>query len=68
MGATDHHAVQRGWVLGDVDHDGAHLEHSGVIVLQAPLGAVQGLGLRYAAFHNCSGMVEQSVSVPNMTV
>lgn len=55
MGATDHHAVQRGWVLGDVDHDGAHLEHSCVVGLQAPLSAVQGLGLSYVAFHNRSG-------------
>lgn len=45
MGAADHHAVQRGRVLRDVDHDGAHLEDGGVVGPQAPLGAVQRLRL-----------------------
>lgn len=54
MGAADHHAVQRSRVLGDVDHDGPHFEDSGVVGLQAPLGAVQGLRLGDVAFDHRS--------------
>lgn len=43
VGAAHHHAVQRGWVLRDVDADGPHLHHGRVVGLQSPLGAVQGL-------------------------
>lgn len=52
MGAADHHAVQRRRVLGDVDHDGPHLEDGRVVGLQASLGAVQGLRLGDVALHH----------------
>lgn len=52
--APDHHAVQRGRVLGDVDADGPDLEHGSGVGLQPPLGAVQGLGLGDAALHHGS--------------
>lgn len=54
MRASDHHAVQRGRVLGDVDADGPDFEHGSVVSPQPPLGAVQGLGLGDAAFHHSS--------------
>ena len=44
--------MQRGRVLRDVDQDGAHLEHGGVVGLQAALGAVQSLRLRNVTFHH----------------
>ena len=59
MGAADHHAVQGGRVLGDVDQDGPHLEHGRVVGLQAALGAVQGLGLGDVALHHRPGMDEE---------
>ena len=55
MGAADHHAVQGGRVLGDVDHDGSHFEDRGVVGLQPPLGAVQSLRLGDVALHHRSG-------------
>lgn len=45
VGAAHHHAVQRGRMLGDVDHDGSHFEDGSVVGLQPTLGAVQGLRL-----------------------
>lgn len=45
VGAAHHHAVERGRVLGNVDHDGPHFEDGGVVGLQPTLGAVQGLRL-----------------------
>lgn len=60
MGAADHHAVQRSRVLGNVDHDGPHFEDSGVVGLQAPLGAVQGLRLGDVAFDHRSVNTEET--------
>lgn len=54
VGAADHHAVQSGWVLRYVDHDGPHFKDSGVVGLQPPLGAVQGLRLGDVAFYHRS--------------
>lgn len=54
MGAADHHAVQSGRVLRDVDHDGPHFEDSRIVGLQSSLGAVQGLGLSDVAFDHRS--------------
>lgn len=57
MGATDHHAVQRGRVLRDVDHDGPHFEDGCVVGPQAALGTVQRLGLSDVTFHHRSEMI-----------
>lgn len=54
MGAADHHAVQSGRVLGNVDHDGAHFEDGRIVGLQPSLGAVQGLRLGDVAFDHRS--------------
>lgn len=54
MGAADHHAVQSGRVLGDVDHDGPYFEDSRIVGLQSSLSAVQGLGLGDVAFDHRS--------------
>ena len=59
MRAADHHAVEGGWVLWDVDQDGPHFEHGRVVGLQAPLGAVQGLGLGDVALHHRPRMDEE---------
>ena len=54
VGATDHHAVQSGWVLGDIDHDGPHFEHSCIVGFQSSLSAVQSLRLCNVAFDHRS--------------
>jgi len=59
VGAADHHAVQGRRVLGDVDHDGAHLEDGRVVGLQPSLGAVQGLRLGDVALDHRSGTQER---------
>lgn len=55
MRAADHHAVQSGRVLRDVDEYGAQAPDGRVVGLQATLGAVQGLRLGDVAFNHHSG-------------
>lgn len=45
-------------MLGDVDADGTDFEHGSIVRLQAPLGAVEGLGLGDTAFHDGSSYRE----------
>ena len=54
MRTSNHHAVQGGRVLGNIDADSSYFEHGGIVSLQSPLGTVQGLGLGNTTFHYSS--------------
>lgn len=54
MRTSNHHAVQGGRVLRNVDTDGTYFEHSCIVCLQPPLGTVEGLGLGNTTFHYSS--------------